>query len=96
MAEPWWRIGNVGDVPSPALLIYPDRASDNLERLIGLAGGTGRLTPHMKTHKLSEIAQMHAAIGTTRVKCSTHCCCTSEPRMKPKSGDTCASSSSST
>ena len=48
MAEPWWRIGNVGDVPSPALLIYPDRASDNLERLIGLAGGTGRLTPHMR------------------------------------------------
>ena len=82
MAEPWWRIGNVGDVPSPALLIYPDRASDNLERLIGLAGGTGRLTPHMKTHKLSEIAQMHAALGMTRVKCAT----IAEAEMLARSG----------
>ena len=67
----WWQISNVDEIPSPALLVYPDRAEENLRRLIAMAGGTSRLRPHMKTHKLPEIARMHVALGLTRVKCAT-------------------------
>ena len=67
----WWRIANVAEIASPALLVYPDRAEENLRRLIAIAGGTSRLRPHMKTHKLPEIARMHVALGLTRVKCAT-------------------------
>jgi D-serine deaminase-like pyridoxal phosphate-dependent protein len=67
----WWTIQNVDEIPSPALLVYPDRAEENLRRLIAIAGGTARLRPHMKTHKLPEIARMHVALGLTRVKCAT-------------------------
>lgn len=67
----WWTIQNVDEIPSPALLVYPDRAEENLRRLIAIAGGTTRLRPHMKTHKLPEIARMHVALGLTRVKCAT-------------------------
>ena len=71
MSERWWHIANVDEIPSPALLVYPDRAEENLRRLIAIAGGTSRLRPHMKTHKLPEIARMHVALGLTRVKCAT-------------------------
>jgi D-serine deaminase-like pyridoxal phosphate-dependent protein len=67
----WWRIENVAEIPSPALLVYPDRAEENLRRLIAMAGSPARLRPHMKTHKLPEIARMHVALGLTRVKCAT-------------------------
>ena len=67
----WWTIQNVDEIPSPALLVYPDRAEENLRRLIAVAGGTARLRPHMKTHKLPEVARMHVALGLTRVKCAT-------------------------
>ena len=67
----WWQISNVDEIASPALLVYPDRAEENLRRLIAMAGGTARLRPHMKTHKLPEIARMHVALGLTRVKCAT-------------------------
>jgi D-threonine aldolase len=67
----WWTIPNVHEIPSPALLVYPDRAQENLRRLIAMAGGTSRLRPHMKTHKLPEISRMHVALGLTRVKCAT-------------------------
>lgn len=70
-ATEWWRIANVDEIASPALLVYPDRAEENLRRLIAIAGGTARLRPHMKTHKLPAIARMHAALGLTRVKCAT-------------------------
>ena len=36
--EPWWRIDNADDVPSPALLIYPDRAEANIRRMVEMAG----------------------------------------------------------
>lgn len=71
MTNAWYAVANVDDVPSPALLVYPDRAAENLRRLAAIAGGASRLRPHMKTHKLSEIARMFAHEGMTRVKCAT-------------------------
>jgi len=67
----WYEFSNVGDVDSPALLIYPDRAEENARRMISLAGDPQRLCPHLKTHKLPELVQMQMALGITKFKCAT-------------------------
>lgn len=68
---PWYAIENVADVPSPALLVYPDRVEQNLKRMIERAGGTERLRPHVKTHKMAQVVRMKRAAGITRVKAAT-------------------------
>jgi D-serine deaminase-like pyridoxal phosphate-dependent protein len=68
---PWWTVENVGDIPSPALFLYPDRAEENLQRMIAIAGGVARLRPHTKTHKLAPLVDSHVALGITRFKCAT-------------------------
>jgi hypothetical protein len=67
----WFQIANVGDIPSPALLVYPARVEENIRRMIALAGGVGRLRPHMKTHKMPEVIRMQVEQGITRFKCAT-------------------------
>ena len=68
---PWYTVENVADVPSPALLVYPDRVERNIRRMIEIAGGVERLRPHMKTNKLREVVRMHLDQGITRFKCAT-------------------------
>jgi D-serine deaminase-like pyridoxal phosphate-dependent protein len=67
----WYAIENADEIPSPALLVYPDRADENIRRLVAIAGTVSRLRPHMKTHKLPEIARLHLARGIRKVKCAT-------------------------
>ena len=67
----WHEISNVADVDSPALLIYPERAEENVRRMIAIAGGPERLCPHVKTHKLAELVRMQMALGITKFKCAT-------------------------
>ena len=67
----WFEFSNVADVDSPALLIYQDRAEENARRMISLAGGTERLCPHIKTHKLAELVKMQMALGVKKFKCAT-------------------------
>ena len=68
---PWYVVSNSADVPSPALLLYPDRIEENLRRMIRVAGGVERLRPHLKTHKLPEVVRQQLALGLTRFKCAT-------------------------
>jgi len=67
----WFDVQNLGDVPSPALLLYPERIRDNIQRMIRVAGGTSRLRPHLKTHKLAEVVRMQLEAGLTKFKCAT-------------------------
>lgn len=67
----WYEIANVTEVDSPALLVYPERAEENVRRMIALAGGPERLCPHVKTHKLAELVRMQMAHGITKFKCAT-------------------------
>jgi len=67
----WYSVDNVAEVPSPALLIYPDRVEENLRRMIVQAGGAARLRPHVKTHKLPQIVRLKLAAGITKFKCAT-------------------------
>lgn len=61
----------VDQVPSPALLIYPDRVRDNIRFMIEVAGDADRLRPHIKTHKLAEIVRMQMEAGIGKFKCAT-------------------------
>jgi len=67
----WYEISNADGIPSPALLFFPERIVENIKRMIGVAGGTERLRPHMKTHKSAEVVQLHIAQGITKFKCAT-------------------------
>jgi D-serine deaminase-like pyridoxal phosphate-dependent protein len=71
MSGSWYLLGNADDVPSPALLVYPDRIDENIRRLVRLAGGPARLRPHLKTTKLPEVVRALMDQGITRFKVAT-------------------------
>jgi D-serine deaminase-like pyridoxal phosphate-dependent protein len=71
MPKSWYTVGNIADVPSPALLVYPDRVEENIRRMVQIAGGVERLRPHMKTNKLPEVVRMHLDQGIKKFKVAT-------------------------
>jgi len=71
MQIPWYTVSNVEEVPSPALLVYPDRVEENIRRMIRTAGSVERLRPHMKTNKLPEVIRMQMDQGIRKFKCAT-------------------------
>lgn len=71
MGTDWYRISNEAEIPSPALLIYPERVIRNLQRMVEIAGDAKRLRPHVKTHKLPELIGMQLSLGIERFKCAT-------------------------
>lgn len=69
--RPWYLIDNAAQIPSPAVLVYPDRIARNLDRMIELAGGPQHLRPHVKTHKLPQVVAMKRAAGIRKFKVAT-------------------------
>jgi len=67
----WYEISNAADIPSPALLVYPDRIEENLRRMVAAAGGGERLRPHVKTHKMPEVIRLCLAHGIRKFKAAT-------------------------
>ena len=78
----WYEIQNVRDLITPALLLYPKRVRQNAEKMIAMAGGTARLRPHIKTHKMAEIIDMQMQMGINKFKCAT----ITEAELLAKSG----------
>lgn len=68
---PWYAVQNVAELPSPAILVYPDRVERNIDRMIARAGDVRRLRPHVKTHKTAEVTKLMLAKGITKVKAAT-------------------------
>jgi len=68
---PWYGVSNIQEIDSPALLLYRSRLEENIRRMIALAGGTERLRPHVKTHKMAEITRLQMDSGITQFKCAT-------------------------
>lgn len=66
----WYELENADEVPSPGLMIFPDRVRKNLLRMVDWAGAD-RLRPHVKTHKLPQIIQMKLDVGITKFKVAT-------------------------
>jgi D-serine deaminase-like pyridoxal phosphate-dependent protein len=67
----WFAVENAESIPSPALLLYPDRIHENLREMIRIVGDKNRLRPHIKTHKLAEVVRMQLEQGITKCKCAT-------------------------
>jgi D-serine deaminase-like pyridoxal phosphate-dependent protein len=80
--KPWYIVSNVENVPSPGLLIYPDRVRKNIERAIEISGDSDRLRPHIKTHKCAPVIRMHLKAGIRKFKCAT----IAEAEMAAKAG----------
>ncbi|WP_423737406.1 D-TA family PLP-dependent enzyme [Chitinophaga caseinilytica] len=71
-----------GSLPSPALLVFPDRIAENIDRMIAMAGGPEKLMPHVKTHKMGPVVRMQLEKGIRRFKCAT----IAEARMLAEAG----------
>jgi D-threonine aldolase len=69
--DPIYRIANIDEIPTPALVFYPELIRSNLAEVIRLAGSAARLCPHVKTHKTREIARLQLEMGITSHKCAT-------------------------
>ena len=67
----WYEVGNVGEINSPSLLIYPDRIKRNIEKMISMTAGAERLRPHVKTHKMPEAVRLQMNQGINKFKCAT-------------------------
>ena len=71
MGSEWYVIKDIDTLDSPCLVIYPDRARQNIHTLIDSVGDVSRLRPHVKTHKSYEISKMMLEAGITKFKCAT-------------------------
>lgn len=67
----WYEVSNISEVPSPSVLVYPERIDFNLRMMIDQAGDVTKLRPHVKTHKLPQIVRMKLSHGITKFKTST-------------------------
>jgi D-serine deaminase-like pyridoxal phosphate-dependent protein len=81
-AKQWYETSQAGEIPSPALLVYPERIEENIRRMISIAGTPSALRPHVKTHKMPAIVNMQRRLGIEKFKCST----LSEVEMAAKCG----------
>ncbi|MFC5409778.1 D-TA family PLP-dependent enzyme [Larkinella bovis] len=67
-----YLVQNVQLVDSPALLLYPDRIAHNIQIMLDMVDGeVEKLIPHVKTHKMAEVARMQVEAGITKFKCAT-------------------------
>jgi D-serine deaminase-like pyridoxal phosphate-dependent protein len=71
MDTPWYKLANESEIPSPTLLIYVERAEENIRHMIALAGGPDRLRPHVKTHKMPALVERQLRMGIRKFKCAT-------------------------
>jgi len=70
--QPWYQIMNVEEIPSPALLLFPDRVESNIQGMLERVGGDAeRLCPHVKTVKTEAIIRMMVRSGIKQFKCAT-------------------------
>jgi D-serine deaminase-like pyridoxal phosphate-dependent protein len=67
----WPNVENEADLPSPSLLLFRERIEANLRRMIDIAGGTARLRPHVKTHKLAPLIRAQLDLGIHKFKAAT-------------------------
>jgi D-threonine aldolase len=67
----WYRIDNIDELDSPALVVYPDRVKANIRTAVAMVGDVARLRPHVKTHKSADAARLQIAEGISKFKCAT-------------------------
>jgi len=71
MDENWYLIDDIDKLDSPALVIFPERVSANIQTAIAMVGDISRLRPHVKTNKSAEATSLMLNGGITKFKCAT-------------------------
>ena len=67
-----YRVGNLSDVLTPALAIYPEFIDRNIDATLKILGGdASRWRPHVKTAKLGWVIRHTVERGVKQVKCAT-------------------------
>ncbi len=71
---PWhdrYRLANLDDVLTPALLVYPDAVDANIHAMLRLVGDPSRWRAHIKTAKLTFTLRLLVSRGVRHFKCAT-------------------------
>ena len=71
MNTPWYAIQNLEKVDTPAFVVYKERIIHNIEALLKCVSGPHWVRPHVKTHKMAEVAELMLKAGIRKFKCST-------------------------
>lgn len=66
-----YTIDDIGELDSPALVIYPELVRQNIAHAIQMVGDVQRLRPHVKTHKSAEATRLMLDAGIRKFKCAT-------------------------
>jgi D-serine deaminase-like pyridoxal phosphate-dependent protein len=69
--DPSYYVKNTSELPSPALLVYPEKIRQNTALALNMAGSPDRLWPHVKTHKTEQIVAIQREAGIRKFKCAT-------------------------
>ena len=67
----WYSFKGVEQLDTPTLVIYPQRAVQNIARLIKMVPSVGLLRPHVKTTKSADVTRMMIDQGIYKFKCAT-------------------------
>ena len=67
----WYSVANIDNIDTPALLVYPERIQENINKAKSKVAGVEWLRPHVKTHKMAEVASLMLNAGITKFKCAT-------------------------
>lgn len=71
MNPDWFLIKNIDTIDSPALVVFPDIARQNIRTAIDMAGDVERLRPHIKTSKSPDAVNLMLEAGIRKFKCAT-------------------------
>ena len=66
----WYQVNNAQEIDSPALLIGEEAVKSNIAAIKSFSD-TSLLRPHVKTHKMVEVARLMLAAGIRKFKCAT-------------------------
>lgn len=70
--DPIYKLSDVDEVMTPALVVFPELIASNIERTVSLLGGdANRLRVHIKTSKLGYTLRMMVERGIRTFKCAT-------------------------
>ena len=69
--EARYTIDTTDEILSPGLVIFEGILRKNIAQMKEIAGGTQRLRPHCKTHKMVEIVRLQVEMGIVKHKCAT-------------------------
>jgi D-serine deaminase-like pyridoxal phosphate-dependent protein len=69
--ENWYKIQQLEEIDTPALVVYPERVKANIQTALDMVKDPGRLRPHVKTHKTIEVTRLLLEAGVNQFKCAT-------------------------